>query len=136
VMSEHENKTVEQLADKWVFECPKYSGYPAHVKTFIAGYNSRNEEFEKLKSELSETQDNLKHACIARDENFYLAEQLNKERASLQDKCAAFEEALNFYANKKSMWGNEDADITKLSNGFNKVEHGKTARQVLERFKC
>ncbi len=37
----------EAAGDKWVFECPKYSGYPEHLKTFLAGWTAAVEHLSK-----------------------------------------------------------------------------------------
>lgn len=38
----------EKLADQFVTESPKYSGYPAHMETFIAGYLAHAKECEEM----------------------------------------------------------------------------------------
>ncbi len=42
------DKSVDEMAHEFVNECPKYSGYPAHMETFKAGHASRQPEIATL----------------------------------------------------------------------------------------
>lgn len=44
----------EKAADAYVFECPKYSGYDAHVETFLAGVKWQAERMAPLVGALKE----------------------------------------------------------------------------------
>lgn len=54
---------IETAADKFVFECPKYSGYPEHVKTFKAGVAWRDANPNEKVQALVEALEKLAAHC-------------------------------------------------------------------------
>src|SRR5258708_5074021 len=79
----------DELAHKFVHDCPKYSGYPEHIITFKAGWDARDEEISQLREALEESR-KLASRCAA------AAGKAKKEIAWLRERLKTAEEHFIF----------------------------------------
>lgn len=69
-MTDQMKKLRDEMAHEFVNECPKYSGYPEHMKTYLAGFDACYEALLKAGPEIFDNRAAKKASEVVRYETF------------------------------------------------------------------